>query len=247
VADTLEADWNAKLRALAAAQERYEQAKGAPPTTLNAADRADLFALATDFPRLWRDPATSAKEKKRLVRLCLADVTLLEEPTTKQLTAHVRFRGGATRTLTLPTPPSAVELRRTPAAVVRRVDELLNDYPEAEIAQRLNQEGWRTGTGLPFTLARVARVRQRYGLPTRYARLRAQGLLDIREMAAALGVEPPTVKIWRAAGLLVAYPYSAKHECLYLPPGADRPRKHTWKGLSGRRRARLTLDPPHEV
>ena len=85
------------------------------------------------------------KEKKRMVRLLIADVTLIRDT---KLTAHIRFRGGATRTLVLPTPLSAPDLRRTDAAVVRRVDELLDDYIEEEAADRLNQEGLRTGTGL---------------------------------------------------------------------------------------------------
>lgn len=48
VADTLEADWNAKLRALADAQdrcERHRQAEG----SLDEEQRARILALATDF------------------------------------------------------------------------------------------------------------------------------------------------------------------------------------------------------
>ena len=145
VADALEADWNAKLRALAAAQEKYEQARVADSRAISDAECADLFSLAMDFPHLWRAPSTAMKEKKRMVRLLIADVTLIRDT---KLTAHIRFRGGATRTLVLPTPLSAPDLRRTDAAVVRRVDELLDDYIEEEAADRLNQEGLRTGTGL---------------------------------------------------------------------------------------------------
>jgi DNA invertase Pin-like site-specific DNA recombinase len=235
VADALEADWNAKLRALAAAQEKYEQAKIADARATSEAERANLFALATDFPRLWHDPSTAMKEKKRMVRLLIADVTLLKHT---QLTAHIRFCGGAARSLVLPTPLSAADLRRTDAAVVSRVDELLDDYTEKEVADRLNEAGLRTGTGLSFNLNRVARIRQTYNLKTRYERLREKGLLDLHEMAAALNVDACTVKIWRTAGLLPAYAYNSKNECLYEPPGPDRPRKHVWKGISGQRRTR---------
>jgi hypothetical protein len=54
----------------------------------------------------------------------------------------------------------------------------------------------------------------------------------VKEMAARLEVIPQTVKNWRAAGVLTAYPYNSKNQCLYEPPGADRPRKHSHKGLS---------------
>lgn len=240
VADALEADWNAKLRALADAQRSYEEESSEDAGALDAERRSQILALATDFPRLWKDPATPARERKRMARLLLEDVTLLKDT---EITTHLRFRGGATRTLTLPLPMSAADLRRTDPAVVRRVDELLDHHTEDKIAEILNAEGLRTGTGLPFTLLRVARVRNAYNLKPRYERLRERGLLTLNEMAEALDVDPCTVKIWRSAGLLTAYPYSVKNECLYEPPGADRPRKHAWKGISAMRRARNPTRP----
>jgi hypothetical protein len=57
--------WNDKLRSLAAAQEAYEKAKAADASVVTGAERAELMDLATDFPRLWRDPRTQMKEKKR--------------------------------------------------------------------------------------------------------------------------------------------------------------------------------------
>ena len=71
VADALEADWNGKLRALAAAQEAYEKATAADASAVTDAERAELMALATDFPRLWRDPRTQMKKKKRMLRLMI--------------------------------------------------------------------------------------------------------------------------------------------------------------------------------
>ena len=58
VADGLEADWNAKLRALQEAQERCDREQTADRALLTAEQRAQVLALATDFPRLWRDPKT---------------------------------------------------------------------------------------------------------------------------------------------------------------------------------------------
>jgi len=235
VADALEADWNAKLRALADAQRSYEEQSKDEPGALNDEQRREILALATDFPRLWNDPATPAREKKRMARLLIEDVTLSKDT---EITAHVRFRSGATRTLSLQLPLSAADLRRTDAEVVRRVDELLDHHAEHQIATLLNAEGLRTGTGLSFNLTRVARIRSAHGLTSRYDRLRERGLLTVHEMAEALDVEPYTVKIWRAAGLLAAFPYSAKNQCLYEPPGDARPRKHAWKGLTASRRAK---------
>jgi hypothetical protein len=76
VADSLEADWNAKLRALTEAQEQYEQQRRQDRVVADAQQRARIAALASDFPRLWQDPKTPDRERKRMVRLLLADVTL---------------------------------------------------------------------------------------------------------------------------------------------------------------------------
>ena len=163
----------------------------------------------------------------------IEDVTLLRG---EELTAHVRFRGGASRTLKPPLPRDAAELRRTDPAVVQRIDELLDDHTEEEAASALNAEGRLTGAKLPFNRSRVDRVRNAYGLRSRYERLSARNLLTLEDMAARLDVTTQTVEIWPAAGLLKAYPYNAKNQCLYEPPGPDRPRKRKWKGLGDYRK-----------
>ena len=76
VADGLEADWNAKLRALQDAQETCEREHAADRAPLTDEQRARVLALAVDFPRLWRDPKTPPRERKRMIRLLIEDVTL---------------------------------------------------------------------------------------------------------------------------------------------------------------------------
>jgi len=53
------------------------------------------MALTTDFPAVWRDPRTSDRDRKRLLRLLIEDVTLLK--TEQTVTLQVRFRGGHTQ------------------------------------------------------------------------------------------------------------------------------------------------------
>src|SRR5579859_5591972 len=89
VADSLEADWNHKLRALADAQEDYERQRADEHDVLSADQRRQVMTLVTDFPRLWRDRATPQRERKRMVRLLLEDVTLLRA---EEVIAQVRFR-----------------------------------------------------------------------------------------------------------------------------------------------------------
>lgn len=222
VADSLEADWNQKLRALAEAQAEYERQCQADRRLLDEEQRAQVLALATDFPRLWQDPGTPDRERKRMARLILEDVTLLKR---EEITAHIRFRGGATRTLVLPIPLPSPYARRTSQAVVREIDRLLDDHSDGEIAILLNQQGLRSGEGKPFHRLLVANIRRDYGLRDRFTRLRARGMLTQEEMATRLGVCTATVKKWRRGGLLPAHRYDDKGECLYEPPGERPPIK----------------------
>ena len=81
-----------------------------------------MLGLPDGFAALWADPATAHQTKKRLVRLLVDDVTMVRG---EDILVQVRLKGGAERTLRLPVLLSAVEIRRTPAEVVRLVDELL--------------------------------------------------------------------------------------------------------------------------
>jgi len=137
-ADSLEADWNGKLRALTEAKERYEQQRQQDHARIDEQPRARIAALASDFPRLWQDPKTPDRERKRMVRLLLTDVTLIQG---NGITVHVRFSGGATRMLELPRPLTAWELRTTPAEIVAKVDRLTDHYTDKQIVEILNQRG----------------------------------------------------------------------------------------------------------
>lgn len=234
VADSLEADWDQKLRALAEAQQEYERQRQADRGLLSEDERARILALATDFPRLWGDAQTPARERKRMVRLLLEDVTLLRDH--HEVTLHLRFKGGARQTLRLPVPPNAWQQRATRPEVVAEMDRLLDDHTDREVATLLNQGGWQSGEGRTFTRRIVARIRRNYGLKSRYTRLREAGLLTLREMAQRLGISAPWVKIWRDQALLKAQPYNDKNECLYEDPGHHPPRKMQGVKLSQRPR-----------
>lgn len=188
---------------LAAAQESYEKAKAADASVVTESERADLMALATDFPRLWRDPRTQMKEEKRMLRLLIEDVTLTKGDV---LHVDIRFTGGATRSLDLPLPKSCVELRITDAEVVKEIDCLIDTYTDGEIADVLNERGVRTVVTTPWTPARIGRLRTIYGLTDRRVRLLAQGLLTPEDVAIRYGVVLATVHLWRRRGLVRAHP-----------------------------------------
>jgi DNA invertase Pin-like site-specific DNA recombinase len=242
VADSLEAEWNETLRALADAQERYEKRRQAERAGLNDQQRASIMALAQDFPRLWNDPRTPDRERKRMVRLLIADVTLLKGTDVR---AQVCFNGGATQTLHIPLPLRSWMVTQTPAAVVAEIDRLFEDHTAGEIAAVLNRNGVVSGAGHRFNRPMVTKIRKSYKLKPRTERLRARGLLTPRQIAKRLDVSYHTVKIWRRAGLLVGHCINDKGQCLFEDPGANAPIKYHHQGkLRGKTAAARSNDTP---
>lgn len=215
VAANLEADWNEALRALAAAQEDYEH-QSARATPLSGADKQRISALASDFPALWSDPRTPQRERKRMVRLLVEDVTLRRED--RLITAQVRFKAGQTAELEVPVGLPAYDIRRTPAEVVAEVDRLLDDHTEAGVATELNRNGVLSGTDQAFNSVMVNHIRRNYGLKSRRERLEARGLVTLGELAAHTGLHPSTIKAWRREGRLVAERLNDKGEHYFQVP-----------------------------
>jgi DNA invertase Pin-like site-specific DNA recombinase len=226
VADTLEAEWNEKLRALREAQEHYEQQRQTDRHALDAENQALIHSLATAFPKLWNDPNTSHRERKRMVQLLIEDVTLIRG---EDITLHIRFKGGTTQTRKLPLPQKAYQSWQTDPKVVVLIDELLNDFTNQQIADMLNAQGLISGKGGAFKRMTVRNICQSYGLPSRFKRLRKKGLLTSQELQKALGVTSRTVAIWRRRGVLTGYAFDDRGGHLYEPLQGETPGK--WQGV----------------
>jgi DNA invertase Pin-like site-specific DNA recombinase len=220
VADALEAEWNAALRDAQEAREEYERAH-ATHTPIDQAERDRLATLAGDIHALWHDPQTPDRERKRIARLLIRDVTLVKAD---QVTAHIRLTGGQHHTLALPLPLGGGKLWQTPKTIVSAIDELLDEHTDAQIAEILNRQGLTSGKHLPFHRLLVRDIRENYQLRPRYQRLRERGLLTATEIAARLGISHSTLKAWHHAGLVTAEQYNDKGARLYHPPGPNPPR-----------------------
>jgi DNA invertase Pin-like site-specific DNA recombinase len=92
VADSLERQWNEKLARLAELEAESQRATAADGPALAAVDRERIYQLVTDLPRVWYDPRTPARERKRMLRLLIDDVTLRKGDRTIAL--QIRWKGG---------------------------------------------------------------------------------------------------------------------------------------------------------
>jgi DNA invertase Pin-like site-specific DNA recombinase len=241
VADTLESDWNEKLRTLAKARDEGERARVEDRIAIDGAIRERLVAMTTDFMQLWSDPSTPNRERKRMLAYVIEDATLVKHPDDGTTKIHVRFRGGQTTTLTTVNPKASWEKVKTPPEIVELVDKLLDHHVYNEIAAILKARGLRPGgTAWPgrgnaqFTGKRVQYVVHTYDLRSRFDRLRDRGLLTKKEVASRLGIHESTLTRWVEYGIIKAHAYNG-HACLYEEPPTY-PTKHCsrWDRLSDR-------------
>jgi hypothetical protein len=223
VADVLEAEWNARLRELAQVQEEAARQQEAEHRRLSALERQAVAELVDDFPRVWRDARTSDRDRKRMVRLLLEDVTLRHDE--EVISAQVRWKGGATETLTVPVRHG----RRYASQLIALLDQLLDDCTDAEVAQQLNRLGWRTYEGQPFHATRVLAIRRSYHLKDHGTRLHDRGLLTAAEAATAYGVCRQTIMDWGRAGLVPLYRANGHGIALFSPPDEHPPLKNARK------------------
>ena len=232
VADTLEREWNDKLRALAKAQEERERGRQEDLSVLNEEIRRRLASLTTDFKTLWLDPTVPNRERKRLLACIIEDATLVKCPDEGTTKVHIRLKGGKTETLTTLNPKSSAQQVKTQPTIVALVDQLLDDHIYSEIADLLNERGLRPGgsarrgqADARFTTLRVAYLVHNYGLRSRYQRLRDRGMLTKGEAATRLGVHESTLIRWVEHGIVARHAYNG-YAYLYEPAGSNPPAKH---------------------
>jgi len=202
VAGTLERRWNDALLQWEDLKKQAAEFQRQEARVTTAEQKAKVLALATDLPRLWHAPTTQAKDRKRMLRLLIKDMTVEKLPHPKQLLVHIRWQGGACSDLCVQLPPNRADRVRYPAAIVERVRNLAQSVPDGEIADRLNQEGHISALGKSFTGSMVKWIRYRYQIPK--ARLVRPEELTVQQVAERFGVSPNVVYYWIDRGVIEA-------------------------------------------
>jgi hypothetical protein len=187
VARSLEHRWEDKLSALADAEAAlataHREATPLPP-------RAELEALASDLARLWHAPSTSHKDRKRLLRTLVADVTLNSQPAARHVRVGIRWHSGASEEVVVSRPVPASVSRRTSADTIEFVRQM-SEQSDAQVAAELNAAGFRTGTRRRFDIAAVRWLRYAHQIPSPPRLL--PGERTVAGVAAGLGISAGAV------------------------------------------------------
>ena len=208
VARSLEQRWEEKLTSLAEAETALAAAQA---VAVPLPSRSELEVLASDLPCLWAAPTTSPKDRKRLLRSLVSNVTLISEAGPR-VRIGIRWRTGATEELVAVRSAS----RRTPTEAIDVVRHLY-DRSDEEIVAGLAEAGLSTGAGRAFDTAAVRWIRYAHEIPAPPASSLGPGELTVAQVAARLGTSEYTVYDWISRGRLDARRAVGGRLCVLFP------------------------------
>jgi DNA invertase Pin-like site-specific DNA recombinase len=157
VAHNLEQEWESALRQVEQIEKEYVRFQQQTVVQLSPQQREQLCHLAQDLALVWCAPTTTWAERKNLLELLVADVTLtrLEQ----DIRVQIRWHTNQVEEYHLPLPRLGTP--PTPAPLLQRIGELYQTHTDGDIAQILNQEGLKTGAGNALTTRIVGDTRRR--------------------------------------------------------------------------------------
>ena len=194
VAGTLERRWNDAMLRLDEIKTQAAEFQSQKAHVATSEQKAQVLALARNLPRLWRAPTTSAKDRKRMLRLLIRDITVEKLSATRQAVLHIRWQGSACTEITVDLPRPRPEAIRYPAETVDQVRKLSQRLSDLQIVAHLNQEGLRSATGKSFTLSMVKWIRYRYEIAA--TSFKRPDELTVQQLADRLGISTHMVYYW---------------------------------------------------
>ena len=140
VAATLERRWNDALARVEEIKKEFDAHRASRRAVLTDERKNDILSLAQDLPSLWGSPTTQDKDRKRILRLLIKDITV-ERVEPKKIVLHLRWQGGACEDIPVLRPPRYCDQIRYSNEVVGRVRRLAQELRGHQIAAKLNEAG----------------------------------------------------------------------------------------------------------
>jgi DNA invertase Pin-like site-specific DNA recombinase len=201
IAATLEQRWNDAMQRLRDLEAELAAFERQTMRAVTAEQKRQILQLAGDFPRLWEASTTTPRDRKRILRLLIRDITVVKGPEPKIVRLQVRWQGGATETLEVRLPSNRAEAIRYSEAFVGRIRELAVKHHDDEIVLLLRAEGHRSSTGKPLTPSMIKWLRYKHRIP---APRPPNDTLNIHQLRERYGVSLWVVHYWIDRGVIAA-------------------------------------------
>ena len=201
VASTLEQRWNDAAQRVLELETEFANFERQALRTITGEQKQQILQLVSDFPRLWTAPTTEPRDRKRMLRLLIKDITVVKGPEPKLLKLKIRWQGDATEVVELQLPANRPDVMRYPQTVIDRVRDLAREHDDSDIAALFNEENLTSSTGKPFTAAMInwIRFKHRISGPSRPA-----GTLTVNEVCERYGASMHVVYYWIVRGYISA-------------------------------------------
>ena len=164
VASELERRWNEKLERVTHLEQAYAQAKQEAQWDLTPQERQAIQKLSQNLPQLWGAATTTNQERKRLLRMAMESVQLDGVSNAGEIGVQIRWRSGVLTNVTVKRSAPGEGSLKTPEEAVAKIHEMAGEYNYAKIAEHLNDAGYRTAFGHPFTHQHVGYICRRDGV-----------------------------------------------------------------------------------
>jgi DNA invertase Pin-like site-specific DNA recombinase len=181
--------------------------------------RAELEAVVGDLVDLWSAPTTSHRDRKRLLRTLVADVTLVPDPDRSKLRIGIHWHSGSTEELIVQRMQRITESRRTAPDAVALARLLGPGLDNHALAAELNAAGHHTGAGRAFDSDAVSSLRHYHGIGS--PDLLEPGELTVRDVASRLGVNHGTIINWINRDMLPARRGLYNRWCIPFGPDVE--------------------------
>jgi hypothetical protein len=164
-------------------------------------------------------PATTARDRKRLLRTLIADVTLLPEADRGKARIGIRWHTAAAGEIVIDRPKPTGVPAPTPTPAAQLIRELGPVTSNADLVAVLAQRGYLTGAGRPFDIKAVQRVRHAYRIPAPSPC--DSGEISVADAARRLGCSPGVVYYWIENRQLAARRSPSGRLCIPWTPATE--------------------------
>lgn len=202
VVRSLESNWNQKLKELEKAKQDHAIYASKKAWIPSEKEEQDILDLAQKIPEIWNAPTSTPKEKKRIIRILIDDITVLAEKRYPDFSIGIRFRSGKCEQLSLKKNLPYGDRRKHTDSTISKIRELAATMDDHEIADQLNQDGLTTPEGKVFTYAGVRWIRYKHGIYGPYQRNRTG--ISVAEAATLLNISTGKVYYGISTGKIPA-------------------------------------------
>jgi DNA invertase Pin-like site-specific DNA recombinase len=144
VARTLEKQLEEKLSAQNDLKVEHDRVIAQQPVGLTAEERQAIRALASDIPALWKAPTTKSEDRQTIIRQLIDRIVVKVQGQSERVDMEIHWAGGHRTTTELNRPVARLDqLSYYPSLVKRILGLQTKEVTLEEIAECLNEEGWR--------------------------------------------------------------------------------------------------------